>query len=93
MAKYRKKPVVIEAWCVNDLITASTLNRPLPAPVAEMVAIGVIKLEVNGASVLTKEGRMHANANDMLIRGVAGEFYPCKPDIFAATYEVAHDPR
>ena len=88
MAKYRKKPVVIEAWCVNDLITARTLHQSLPEPVAEMVAIGVINLEDDGASVLTKEGRMHANANDMLIRGVAGEFYPCKPDIFAATYEV-----
>ncbi len=91
MARYRKKPVVIEAWCVNDLITMRTLHQPLPDAVAEMVAIGVIKLEADGASVLTKEGRMHANANDMLIRGVAGEFYPCKPDIFAATYEVTHD--
>lgn len=87
--KYRKKPVVIDAWCVNDLITAAFLRKPLPDPVSEMVAIGVIKLEADGASVLTKEGRMHANANDMLIRGVAGEFYPCKPDIFAATYELA----
>lgn len=88
MAKYRKKPVVIEAWCVNDLITAVFLNKPLPDAVAEMVAVGIIKIgEHNGLSVLTKEGRMHANASDMLIRGVAGEFYPCKPDIFAATYE------
>ncbi len=92
MAKYRKKPVVIDAWCVNDLITLQYLNQPLPDPVAEMVAVGVIKIEEhNGLSVITKEGRMHANANDMLIRGVAGEFYPCKPDIFAATYEVAND--
>ena len=36
----------------------------------------------------TLEGRMEASAGDWIIRGVKGEFYPCKPDIFAETYEV-----
>ena len=38
-------------------------------------------------SIETIEGSMKALAGDIIIRGVAGEFYPCKPDIFAATYE------
>ena len=89
MPKFRKKPVVIDAWCVNDLITDQRLGRALPEDIEQMIALGVIQLEQTGLSVLTKEGRMRGNANDMLIRGGAGEFYPCKPDIFAATYEEA----
>ena len=37
--------------------------------------------------IVTLEGTMYASPGDWIIRGVAGEFYPCKPDIFAATYE------
>jgi hypothetical protein len=37
--------------------------------------------------IQTLEGDMHANPGDWIIKGVKGEFYPCKPDIFAATYE------
>ena len=40
-------------------------------------------------NIVTLEGTMHAQAGDWLIRGVKGELYPCKPDIFEATYEVA----
>jgi ectoine hydroxylase-related dioxygenase (phytanoyl-CoA dioxygenase family) len=39
--------------------------------------------------VMTLEGRLHISLNDWIIRGVKGELYPCKPDIFAATYERA----
>jgi hypothetical protein len=41
--------------------------------------------------ILTLEGAMTANIGDWIIKGVKGEFYPCKPDIFAATYEPAED--
>jgi hypothetical protein len=45
---------------------------------------------VNGAMLIpTLEGTMAANPGDYIIRGVAGEFYPCKPDIFERTYEPA----
>lgn len=45
-------------------------------------------MEFNGAFVIpTLEGELYASVNDWIIRGVKGEFYPCKPDIFAATYE------
>ena len=42
-----------------------------------------------GLLIATREGVMHASEGDWIIRGVQGEFYPCKPDIFAATYEPA----
>jgi hypothetical protein len=41
------------------------------------------------ASILTLEGQHYCSENDWIIRGVKGELYPCKPDIFAATYEAA----
>jgi len=41
----------------------------------------------SGIEIATLEGVMRADVGDWIIRGVAGEFYPCKPDIFAATYE------
>jgi hypothetical protein len=81
MARFRKKPVVIDAvqwtgdlsalrqWCAE--IGASFPGGP------------------NGDSIeiFTPEGMMTASPGDFIIRGVKGEFYPCKPDIFAATYE------
>lgn len=84
--KYRKKPVVIDAfqftgknqfevmrWC--DAVHSG------PAVTWEFHD-GVLDIP-------TMEGVMTANPNDWIIRGVKGEFYPCKPDIFEATYEPA----
>lgn len=79
--KYRKKPVVISA------VLFSGLNHD---EVADFVGGGV---EVGGSSTLiipTLEGKMTASQGDYVIRGVKGEFYPCKPDIFEATYEEAY---
>ena len=45
--------------------------------------------EAIGLDIPTLEGLMHASENDWIIRGVKGELYPCKPDIFEATYEKA----
>lgn len=56
--KFRKKPVVIEAYQID------------------------VELDIE-----TLEGTMHANIGDWIITGVNGEQYPCKPDIFAKTYE------
>lgn len=81
MAKFRKKPVVIEA----TQITANTFDAPHPNP--EHI-IGVIyDPERRCAFIDTLEGRMRANIGDWIIHGVKGELYPCKPDIFEATYE------
>lgn len=79
--KFRKKPVVIEA--VQWLGGHTSLQ--------EITALGGNVLELrNGVqlSVGTPEGVMIANLGDWIIRGIKGEVYPCKPDIFDATYEV-----
>ncbi len=87
MAQYRKKPVVIEAmqWSGFNLeailhLVAPTLNPGDPLQRVEM-------LDNETLAVHTLEGTMHAQVNDWIIRGVKGELYPCKPDIFDATYE------
>ena len=86
--RYRKKPVVIEAmWFAGT-----------PAQMLGVAAWcgGRARSETKPSDrtdiaywldIPTLEGVMRANPGDYIIRGVAGEFYPCKPDIFAATYE------
>jgi hypothetical protein len=79
MSVYRKKPVEIEAiqWTgencleVDNFITVEHDTFP---------AMGFIEIP-------TLEGIMTANKGDYIIKGVQGEFYPCKPDIFEVTYE------
>ena len=77
MAKYRKKPVVIEAvrWQGDNLSEIQAFYKP------DDILVG------NQIQITTLEGIMSANIGDFIIQGVKGEFYPCKPDIFAATYE------
>ena len=88
MAKYRKKPVVIEAiqWqCEGEVDNAEELAAWLKAvdhdPDLHLIQVG------RDLAIKTLEGTMTARPGDWIIRGVAGELYPCKPDIFAATYE------
>jgi hypothetical protein len=58
------------------------------AEVAAWVGEGWTKGSLSGALIIhTLEGAMTASVGDWIIRGVKGEFYPCKPDIFEATYE------
>jgi len=81
MAKFRKKPVVVEAIRWDGSAEArSTLHLLSPLVTFTIYKSGAIEIS-------TLEGRMRANRGDWIIKGVAGEFYPCKPDIFAATYE------
>ena len=82
MNYYRKKPVTIEA----ELLTLSNIQE-----VADWVnRHGSRTAEPTDAGLLIKtlEGEMRANFGDYVIRGVAGEFYPCKPDIFERTYDL-----
>lgn len=77
--KYKKRPVVIEAvrWTGKNL-----------AELRKMDGFEEVHLCFNGKlSILTLEGIVDASVGDYIIRGVNGEFYPCKPDIFAKTYE------
>ena len=82
--KYRKKPVVIEA--------VQFFNNPdAICELAEFLNQTVISYEHERPVVLidTLEGTMMASEGDWIIKGVNGEFYPCKPDIFEKTYEEA----
>lgn len=81
MPKFRKKPVVIDAVQLTD----STFDADHPNP--EHVAGVIYDPIARCAYVNTLEGKMKAGMGDWIIRGIAGELYPCKPDIFAATYE------
>lgn len=88
--KFRKKPVVIEAvqiekgmlqnvprWLVAAIYNGSvSLSGFNPVTRDEPIAL-----------IDTLEGTMTGNKGDWIIKGVAGELYPCKPDIFEATYE------
>lgn len=81
--KYRKKPVVIEAVQFDDSVecfeTLGWLGLD-PVRVGYDVKPPVLRID-------TLEGEMTAQLGDYIIRGVNGEFYPCKPDIFEKTYE------
>ena len=83
MAQFRKKPVVIEAvqWTGEN---ADVIQQFLGGTVSPF---GWVKGEY--VDIGTLEGLMVASTGDWIIKGVKGEFYPCKPDIFAATYEPA----
>ena len=86
--QFRKKPVVIEAYEVppND----NNTRRLPPHWLLDAVAKGsVIPIASGGLDIKTLEGTMRANVGDWLIQGIKGELYPCKPDIFEATYEAA----
>lgn len=88
MPRFRKKPVVIEAARVSVLVD-TVGSRGTAWPIWANEAFDTGTLEVGNHSVLIKtlEGEMVGDAGDWIIRGVKGELYPCKPDIFAATYE------
>jgi hypothetical protein len=89
--KYRKKPVEIEAQRYADAKSGTEIiQRILDANgSASLHCLEPDKADHGGHTIMirTLEGDMHAAFGDWVIRGVQGEFYPCKPDIFAVTYE------
>ena len=82
--KYIKKPVEIEAiqW------TGDNLEEIYAFVGVENISFNLksIDEETEELYINTLEGSMHASVNDFIIKGVKGEFYPCKPDIFFETY-------
>ena len=82
--QYRKKPVVIEAmrWLPAEKMNIVAMCRFVP-----QFGMGSEPTNEMTMSIKTLEGIMVANPGDWVIKGVAGEFYPCKPDIFEASYE------
>lgn len=92
--EYRKKPVVVEAFRLG--------YEPMPDWFLDEVTKDNIRTNFGGyepcdpfencsnliqADIKTLEGTMHADNGDYIIKGAKGEIYPCKPDIFEATYE------
>lgn len=90
-ALFRKKPITVQAMVFDG-------SRISGANIADWMAMqgapGIATFdETPGQSpvlmIQTLEGDMQASPGDWIIRGVQGEFYPCKPEIFAATYDAA----
>lgn len=78
MARYRKKPVVVDAiqWTGdNTREIARFVGIPDDQPIGNAININTI------------EGTLRPSEGDYIIKGIKGEFYPCKPDIFKVTYE------
>ena len=78
MSRFRKKPIVVDAM------------QYYGASLELVLVFGQGKIRQTGQDTLdveTLEGTVQARINDWIIKGIAGEFYPCKPDIFAATYD------
>lgn len=88
MAKYRKKPVVVEAIQYKG----HSNYDEICSFVSQTLKMEYSNEEdfPDGQNILieTLEGTMSANKGDYIIKGVKGEFYPCKPDIFEQTYEL-----
>jgi hypothetical protein len=89
--KFRKKPVIIEAvqWTggnLEEIIRFVGLHESAQKWTWEEYQ-KVVATE--GLKIFTLEGKMSASIGDYIIKGVKGECYPCKPDIFATTYELA----
>lgn len=83
--KYRKKPVIIEAIQFED-------NSDRIIEIQEFLGGDTIRVNYEDKDnpylkIETLEGIMKASVGDYIIKGVNGEFYPCKPDIFEKTYE------
>ena len=93
MAKFRKKPVVIEAITFDELVAhgaASGAPTKNGMPWSFDYDGHPITHENNDCYLIpTLEGTMKFRRDDMLITGVKGEIYPCRADVFAATYESA----
>lgn len=89
MGWYRKKPVVVEAFQLGiDYIPDWFMNKVTDRTVTlHGLSSGFIHVSDTNADIETLEGVMHANYGDYIIRGVNGEIYSCKPDIFEKTYE------
>jgi len=89
MARFRKRPVEIEAIPVQALLYAAANDwDQLPGWIMEAYELGEIVFLVNSMVITTLEGEMVGKFDDWIIRGVKGEVYPCNADVFAATYDI-----
>ena len=93
MSRFRKKPIVIDAIRAEEVIHNAWHDwESLPdwinhAYRGKTEGVRTLVICPDHVSISTREGVMRAEKNDWIIRGVRGELYPCKPEIFEATYE------
>lgn len=80
--KYRKKPVIVEAMQLKKENVKEVLKF-----INSKNSKRIVQEVSDGINIKTLEGVMHAKFGDWIIKGIKGEFYPCKPDIFMKTYE------
>jgi len=90
MRKYRKKPAIIEAIQFFD--DAETLSK-ISDFMNDEIRVDYKNPSKPVLKIKTLEGVMSANIGDYIIKGVKGEFYPCKPDIFEMSYEAIEESR
>ena len=86
MAKYRKKPIEIEAIQLTNESIIEIIKWA-----TDYISIKIDTDEndnIIGMVIPTLEGAMKASMNDYIIKGIQGEYYPCKPNIFEQTYEL-----
>lgn len=90
---YRKKPVIIEAiqWTGNNLLEIIQFTGLHESTKKWTWGEYEKVVEINGLKIFTLEGPIKASIGDYIIKGIKGEFYPCKPDIFESTYEEIKD--
>lgn len=86
MAKYRKKPVVIDAmqYTKDNIHEVMSWIESFGKRSSD---VATYRQDTNKYEIDTLEGKHEVTCGDFIIRGIKGEFYPCKPDIFEATYE------
>lgn len=90
--KWRKKPVVIEAVRVSVALSDASHDwKNLPVWLRESYDRGEIVFGSKEVHITTLEGIMVGGYEDWIIQGVKGELYPCKNDIFRATYDLVDD--
>lgn len=92
MAKFRKKPVVVEAFQYDGDLMDSRGKYYVPDWAASAFEQGIMfykemYIKPEELFIKTLEGNHHVSVGDYIIKGVQGELYPCKPDIFEQTYE------
>jgi len=92
--KFRKKPVVIEAFQFDGDLINSDGEWCVPRWLVKAYEENIVFWDSFDTTtppcelfIKTLEGRLHVSVNDYIIQGVQGELYPCKPDIFEKTYE------
>ena len=91
MQKYRKKPVEIDAVQLH-MFNMDSLIEQMRRDGYEVESFSQPPMRaISGLKIKTLEGTMQANFGDWIIKGVQGEYYPCKPDIFEKTYDLVSE--